>query len=264
MDIATLIGLLLGIGGLLGGFLLEEGKIGMLIAPTAFLIVFGGTIGAVVLGFTMDELKKVGHFFKIIFTDKQINYLNVLETLVDTADKARREGLLSLESQLSEIDNEYLGRGLQLVIDGTDPELTRSMLEMEIEAFENEEKVGHEIFMSAGGFAPTMGIIGTVMGLVNVLSNLSNPDELGGAIAVAFIATLYGVASANVFWIPFASKCKVKGAKEVLLMELILEGILSIQAGENPRVIREKLTTFLPADVRKAAVEHQKSLEMGM
>lgn len=264
MDIATLIGLFIGIAGLLGGFLLEGGEAGMLWTHTAFMIVVGGTLGATMISFTMDEIKKLGHYFQMVFTDKKIDYLSVLETLVDTADKARREGLLSLESQLSEIDNEYLGRGLQLVIDGTDPELTRSMLEMEIEAFENEEKAGHEIFMTAGGFAPTMGIIGTVMGLVHVLSNLADPDKLGGAIAVAFLATLYGVGSANVLWIPFASKCKVKTAKEVLLMELILEGILSIQAGENPRVIREKLTTFLPADVRKAAVEHQKSLEMGM
>lgn len=264
MDIATLLGLLIGIGGLVGGFLLEGGHAGMLWVHTAFIIVFGGTIGATMISFTSEELKKMGYFFKIVFTQKKIDYLSVLETLVETADKARREGLLSLESQLAEIDNPFLSRGLQLVIDGTDPELTRNMLEMEIEAHETGEKVGHDIFMTAGGFGPTMGIIGTVMGLVHVLSNLSDPDKLAGAIAVAFIATLYGVASANVLWIPFGSKCKVKAAKEALLMELILEGILSIQAGENPRVIREKLMTFLPADVRKEAQQKEQALEMGM
>ncbi len=195
----------------------------------------------------------------MVFLDKKIDYLTVLDSLVETADKARREGLLSLESQLSEINNPFLARGLQLVIDGTDPELTRNMLEMEIEAFENKEKVGQDIFMSAGGFAPTMGIIGTVMGLVHVLSNVSDPDKLGGAIAVAFLATLYGVGSANVLWIPFGTKIKGKSAKEVLLMELVLEGILSIQAGENPRVIREKLMTFLPPQTREAAVEQQQA-----
>ena len=259
MDIATLIGLLVGLGGLVGGFLWEGGHVTMLLVKTAAVIVFGGTFGAVILSFTMDEIKTVPYFLKVVFTDRKIDYLTVLDSLVETADKARREGLLSLESQLGEIDNPFLARGLQLVIDGTDPELTRNMLEMEIEAYENKEKVGHDIFMSAGGFAPTMGIIGTVMGLVHVLSNITEPDKLGGAIAVAFLATLYGVASANVLWIPFATKIKGKSAKDVLLMELVLEGILSIQAGENPRVIREKLMTFLPPQTREAAVEQQQA-----
>jgi len=259
MDIATLIGLLIGLGGLVGGFLWEGGHVTMLLVKTAAVIVFGGTFGAVILSFTMEEIKTVPYFLKVVFTDRKIDYITVLDSLVETADKARREGLLSLESQLGEIDNPFLARGLQLVIDGTDPELTRNMLEMEIEAYENKEKVGHDIFMSAGGFAPTMGIIGTVMGLVHVLSNITEPDKLGGAIAVAFLATLYGVASANVLWIPFATKIKGKSAKDVLLMELVLEGILSIQAGENPRVIREKLMTFLPPQTREAAVEQQQA-----
>lgn len=259
MDIATLLGLLIGLGGLIGGFLWEGGTVGMLMVKTAAVIVFGGTFGAVILSFTIEEIKTVPYFLKVIFVDKKIDYITVLDSLVETADKARREGLLSLESQLSEIDNPFLARGLQLVIDGTDPELTRNMLEMEIEAYETKERVGHDIFMSAGGFAPTMGIIGTVMGLVHVLSNVSDPDKLGGAIAVAFLATLYGVASANVLWIPFATKIKGKSAKDVLLMELVLEGILSIQAGENPRVIREKLMTFLPPQTREAAVEQQQA-----
>jgi chemotaxis protein MotA len=259
MDIATLIGLLIGLGGLIGGFLWEGGHVTMLLVKTAAVIVFGGTFGAVILSFTMEEIKTVPYFLKVVFVERKIDYITVLDSLVETADKARREGLLSLESQLSEIDNPFLARGLQLVIDGTDPELTRNMLEMEIEAYENKEKVGHDIFMSAGGFAPTMGIIGTVMGLVHVLSNVSEPDKLGGAIAVAFLATLYGVASANVLWIPFATKIKGKAAKDVLLMELVLEGILSIQAGENPRVIREKLMTFLPSQTRETAVEQQQA-----
>ncbi len=259
MDIATLIGLFIGLGGLIGGFLWEGGHVTMLLVKTAAVIVFGGTFGAVILSFTMEEIKTVPYFLKVVFVERKIDYITVLDSLVETADKARREGLLSLESQLSEIDNPFLARGLQLVIDGTDPELTRNMLEMEIEAYENKEKVGHDIFMSAGGFAPTMGIIGTVMGLVHVLSNVSEPDKLGGAIAVAFLATLYGVASANVLWIPFATKIKGKAAKDVLLMELVLEGILSIQAGENPRVIREKLMTFLPSQTRETAVEQQQA-----
>ncbi len=257
MDISTLIGLVLGLGGLLGGFMLEEGTPGMLVSVSAAVIVFGGTFGATIISFTLEEIKTFGHFFQMIFTDKKIDYLTVLEMMVGTADKARREGLLSLESSLGEIDNPFLSRGLQLVIDGTDPELTRNMLEMEIEAQEKKEKVGVEMFTTMGGYAPTMGIIGTVMGLVQVLGNLSDPSKLGGAIAAAFIATLYGVSSANVLWLPFASKIKVKAEKEGLLMELVLEGVLSIQAGENPRVIREKLLTFLPPESREAAAEQE-------
>ncbi|MGI5921359.1 MAG: flagellar motor protein [Syntrophomonadaceae bacterium] len=258
MDIASLGGLLLGLGSLALAFIIEGGSMGMLWTKTAFLIVFGGTIGATILSFTPKELKTVPHFFKVVFDAKNIDYLTILDNLVDTADKARREGLLSLEGQLAQIDNPFLARGLQLVIDGTDPDLTRNMLEMEIEAYEKAEKVGADMFMTAGGFSPTMGIIGTVMGMVNVLSNLSNPDELGPAISVAFLATLYGIFSANLLWIPFGTKIKIKTAKEALLMELILEGILSIQAGENPRVIREKLLTFLPDDIKGAAqIEEQ-------
>jgi chemotaxis protein MotA len=262
MDIATLIGLLIGFGGLVGGFLLEGGHAGMLWVHTAFIIVMGGTIGATIISFTMDELKAMGHFFKQVFSDQKINYAEVLEILVETADKARREGLLSLESQLSSINNDFLARGLQLVIDGTDPDLTRTMLEMDIEAHEKSQGIGHAVFVTAGGYAPTMGIIGTVMGLVHVLSNMSEPDELAGAIAVAFLATLYGVSSANVLWLPFATKCKIKAEKEVLLMELVLEGVLSIQAGENPRVIREKLLTFVPADSKKKAQQQSAEMEM--
>ncbi len=263
MDLTTLIGLVVGFAMLLSAFVFEGGSLGALVVPTAAMIVFGGTIGATVMSFTLEELKKLPYFFKIVFTDVKVDYASVLATLVETADKARREGLLSLESQLVNIDNRFLARGLQLVIDGTDPDLTRNMLEMEIEAFENGEKVGTEIFMTAGGFGPTMGIIGTVMGMVTVLSNLSNPDELGPQIAVAFLATLYGIASANLLWIPFGNKIKVKTGRDVLLMEMVLEGILSIQAGENPRVIKEKLMTFLPLETKEALMEKDKA-SMGM
>lgn len=223
----------------------------MLVVPSAFVIVFGGTIGATVMSFTLADLKKMPAIFKAVFTDKKVDYANVLESLVAIADSARREGLLSLEAKINDIENPFFARGLNLVIDGTDPELTRNMLEMEIQAYEDEQKVGAEIFMTAGGFGPTMGIIGTVMGMVSVLSNLSNPEELSASIAVAFLATLYGISSANLLWIPFGNKIKVKTKRELLLMEMILEGILSVQAGENPRVIREKLMTFLSEDIKK-------------
>lgn len=251
MDITSLLGILLALVSFIGAFLLEGGSLGMLVVETAAIIVFGGTIAATILSYTMDEIKRMPYFFKKVFVNKDPDYKGALETLVNCADKARREGFLSLESQIEKIDNPFLARGLQMVTDGTSPELTKDMLELEIETYEEREKVGAEVFMAAGGFAPTMGIIGTVMGMITVLSNLSSPDELGSAIAVAFLATLYGIASANILWIPFAAKLKIRLKREVLLMEMIMEGVLSIQVGENPRLLREKLTTFLPLESLK-------------
>ncbi len=167
----------------------------MLLVLTAGMIVFGGTIGVTIIGSNSEDLRRIPYLVKLVLVNKQADYQEVLELLVTSSDKARREGFLSLESFMQTVDNKFLARGLQMVIDGTDPQLTKNILEMEIDAFENNRKVGYEIFMTAGGYAPTMGIVGTVMGMVNVLSNLSNPEELGGSIAVAFLATLYGIAS---------------------------------------------------------------------
>ena len=258
MDIASLAGVLLAFISLIGAFVLEGGSIGMLLVGTAAMIVFGGTFGATIISFSLEEVKRVPYFLKKVFITTQIDFNEYLELLVKNADKARREGFLSLENQLDQIDNPFLVKGLQMVIDGTDPELTQSILEMEIEVYEKNEMVGVQIFMTMGGFAPTMGIVGTVMGMVNVLSNLSTPDELGGAIAVAFLATLYGISTANLLWIPFASKIKNNMKKQVFLMEMMLEGIMSIQGGENPRVLREKLKIFLPTDTHPEIVQPEK------
>ncbi len=248
MDIATLAGLLIALVFLILAFILEGGGIGMLIQKTAFMIVFGGTIGATIISHSLEDIKRVPYYLKSVVKTMPLDYSGALESLVICAEKARREGFLSLEDYLPNIENQFLVRGLQMVVDGTEPELTRDILEREIEVFEKNEMVGYQMFMTAGGFAPTMGIIGTVMGMVTVLSNLSDPEELGGAIAVAFLATLYGIASANILFIPFANKIKMRINNEVFLMEMIEEGILSIQNGENPRLIREKLSIFLPAE----------------
>ncbi len=263
MDLASIIGLLIAFGSLVGAFMLEGGSMGMLLVGTAAMIVFGGTIGVTIISFSIEEVKRVPYFIKTVFKNEPLDYDYYLDLMLINADKARREGLLSLESQLEMIDNEFLTQGLQMVIDGTNRETTRNILEMEIEAFEKKERVGYDIFMTAGGFAPTMGIIGTVMGMVNVLSNLSSPDELGGAIAVAFLATLYGISSANILWIPFATKIKNRTEKEVALMEMMLDGILAIQNAENPRSIREKLVVYLPFGSRQdAAVRQEQQMEI--
>jgi chemotaxis protein MotA len=248
MDLAAIIGLLIALISLVVAFSLEGGGLGMLLVVTAFIIVFGGTIGATIISFPWADLKRTPYFFKKVFTNQLPDYHGMLESLVFLTDIARREGLLSLENQFDLTDNKFLQRGLQMIIDGISPDVVRNILESEIEAFENNENVGQEIFMVAGGYAPTMGIIGTVMGMISVLSNLSNPDELGSSIAIAFLATLYGIASANILWIPFGTKIKIKTQKETYFMEMILEGVLSIQMGQNPRLLREKLSIYLPPE----------------
>ncbi|KLU62016.1 chemotaxis protein PomA [Peptococcaceae bacterium CEB3] len=247
MDLSTTLGIVLGIGSLLAGFMIEKGSVAALGQLSAFLIVFGGTFGAVVASFPLHELKRAPRLFKIAFTGQSYGVAEAYDTLVHFAERARREGLLSLEQQLETVHDKFTRQGMQLIIDGTDPEVTQSILESDILVLEKRHRVGIGIFEAAGGYAPTMGIIGTVMGLVHVLSNLSNSGALSGAIASAFIATLYGVSSANLLWIPIATKLKQKDKAEVAAMEMILDGILSIQAGENPSILKEKLKTHIGA-----------------
>lgn len=245
MDLATVIGIVAGIGSLLLGYVLEKGTVGSLVQGPAALIVFGGTAGAVLASFALNDLKSFPKWLKIAFTNQSFGAAEAYQTLIRFAEKARREGLLSLEQELETVSDRFTRQGMQLVIDGTDPEITREILESNISVLEKRHKVGIHVFEAAGGFAPTMGIIGTVMGLVHVLGNLSDPNSLSGAIASAFIATLYGVASANVLWLPIATKLKQKDKAEVAAMEMVLDGILSIQSGENPSILKEKLKTHL-------------------
>jgi chemotaxis protein MotA len=174
----------------------------------------------------------------------------LVSLFVRLAERARREGLLALEGEAAEVTDHTLKKGLLLVVDGTDPELVREIMESDVAAMAERHEGRYAMFEAAGGFAPTMGIIGTVMGLVNVLSHLDKPDELGKSIATAFIATLYGVLSANVFWLPVGQRLKQRNKEEVALRELAVEGVLAVQAGDNPRVVREKLESFLPMELR--------------
>ena len=251
MDLSSILGLVLGFVMLVGGFLLEGGHFTSLLEPTAAMIVFGGTAGATIASFSMEDIKQVPQLFKITFTEKRYEVQELIAILSSFAEKARREGLLSLERETATIDDDFLKQGIQLVVDGTDPALVRDILETQIEFTDQRHKIGSEIFEAAGGYSPTMGIIGTVMGLVHVLSNLADPDSLGPSIAVAFIATLYGVAFANVAWLPIGHKLKLKSKQERFVMEIALEGILSIQAGDNPSIVKEKLKAFLATKVRQ-------------
>ena len=254
MDLSTIIGIVAGFGALIAGFLMEGGSVAALGQLSAAVIVFGGTAGAIITSFPLSELKKFPQWIKTAFSAQAFGTAEAYETLVRFAEKARREGLLSLEQELETVMDRFTRQGMQLVIDGTDPEITREILESNIAVLEKRHKVGISVFEAAGGYGPTLGIIGTVMGLVKVLGNLSDPSALSESIAAAFIATLYGVASANLLWLPIATKLKMKDKAEVSAMEMILDGILSIQAGENPSILKEKLKThvgsILPSEAK--------------
>jgi len=238
-------GILFALVCLIGGFLGEGGEVRALLQPTAFIIVIGGTLGATVIAFSTQEVLLLPKLVKTAMTKKLPDFTEMINLIVELAEKARREGLLYLDSQLDTIEDPFLRKAMQLVVDGTDPEMVRSILETEVYASYERHQVGVHIFEAAGGYAPTMGIIGTVMGLVHVLGSLSDPDSLGPAIAMAFIATLYGVSSANIFWLPVGGKLKNLSKKELILREMMIEGILALQAGYNPIIIRERLNAFI-------------------
>ncbi|TJY42045.1 flagellar motor protein [Cohnella pontilimi] len=248
MDKTTVFGILAGLLALIGGFLWEGGHWRGLFEKTAVLIVFGGTFAATAVSFPWSRLRRIPASLRIAFRSGEEDAGQLVEDIVELATVARREGVLALESRIVEHPNRFLRDGLQMVVDGTDPELNRQILEVEIDGVEQRMEQQAKIFESAGGFAPTMGIIGTVMGLIHVLGNLSEPSALGPSIAVAFTATLYGVASANILYLPIAAKIRSRAAEQVHTHELMLEGILAIQAGENPNLIRKKLTAFRMLD----------------
>jgi chemotaxis protein MotA len=257
MDPGTLIGITLAFAALLVALIMEGGNPMSILLIPALLIVFGGTFGASLAGGNVKDF--TGGFAQLrkALLSKPSTSDDTVRTLVGFAERARRDGLLALEETAKSIDDEFLRKGIELAVDGTDPEELRDILESEIAAKKKHDKVGTSLFSDMGGYAPTMGIIGTVLGLIHVLENLSNPDELGHLIAGAFVATLWGVLSANAIWLPIARKLTRISANEVTHMELLLEGVMAIQAGSNPRVIEQKLLSFLPAKERAALESEQ-------
>jgi chemotaxis protein MotA len=247
MDPATLIGIVLAIGALLFMMIMEGSSPMAIVLLPAMVLVFGGTFGAAIAGSSMADVKKIGGWFKLALLPAKVPPItDRIQTLVTLAEKARKEGLLALEAQVKQIDDPFLKRGLQMGIDGTDPEDLRSVLEGEIAAKKAEDKVGAKFFTAMGGYAPTVGIIGTVVGLIHVLENLDAPETLGPLIAGAFVATLWGVLSANIFWLPMGAKITRISELQAAQMELLVEGITEIQAGTSPRAVRQKLTSLVP------------------
>ena len=235
---------------MLTAFTIEGGKIAALLQLSAAMIVFGGTFGAAFLSFPMREMVAFGKIISLAFKRNPLEPHTLIPQLVRYAEKARKEGLLALEADVAEAGDEFLQKGMQMVSDGIDLNTVREMLETELSFIASRHAASFGILEAMGGYAPTMGIIGTVMGLISVLGNLTDPSSLGPHIATAFVATLYGVWSANLLWLPLGMKLKRKSEEEILVRELMLAGVLSIQAGDNPQIVEEKLKGYLSPALR--------------
>jgi len=246
MDRTTLFGLLLGGLSLVVGYYLEGGSAGMVLQVTAAVIVLGGTAGAVCLSFTGPQLSQSWRSLAHIFRKPRDETHDQVARLVGLAYRARREGLLALEPELGKLSDPFLRRGLQLVIDGFSPQQVREIMELDLTQQEESGRMPTRVFEAAGGYAPTIGIIGAVLGLIQVMQHLTDPARLGTGVAVAFVATIYGVASANLFFLPIAHKLKLRHEQQMLRQEMLLEGILALAQGEHPRLIAERLSGFIP------------------
>ncbi len=255
MDPLTIGGILLALGAILGSMVLEGSSPAALFIPAPMVLVFVGTFAVGAAGMSLPNFLYAVKSVKKALLGSLPKSEELVTTIVKCAETARREGLLALESLVGSIDEPLLKRGLELAIDGTDPEALGEILDAEVETARKHDMVPAKLFEAMGGYAPTIGIIGTVMGLVHVLGNLSDPSSLGEMIASAFIATLWGVLSANVMWLPIGAKLKFMAELEHARNELIVEGVLAIQSGANPRMVDRKLRALLPGGGEPAAAD---------
>jgi chemotaxis protein MotA len=250
MDLMTIIGLVVGFGAIIGGMILEGGKLGSISQLTAAIIVLGGTAGAVFVSFPFGTIILGIKNLKKAFFNSGTNPVALIEQILDCSAIARKEGLLSLEEGIADSKDPFFRKGLQLIIDGTEPEVVREILEVEIDNTEEQGIASAKVFEAAGGYSPTMGIIGAVLGLIHVMENLADPSKLGSGIAVAFVATVYGIGAANLLFLPIANKIKFKIKQESLMKEMLIEGFIGLSEGENPRLLSEKLEGFLTESQR--------------
>ncbi len=245
MDMITVVGLIVGFGGIIGGMILEDGHLSALIQITAALIVGGGTIGAVMVGTTREDLLTGLRLLRWAFVEPVgLDSKLILREVIEAAQIARKDSILALEKRLNSFSNPFMQNVFRFVIDGVDPAALRDIFETEITIEEENLKAGAKIYTDAGGYAPTIGIIGAVLGLIHVMQNITDTSALGAGIAVAFVATVYGVGSANLILLPIASKLKRRIHKQVEIKSMILEGAVGIMSGMNPFIIEEKLRSF--------------------
>jgi len=245
MDIISLLGLLLGVAAILVGQVLEGGHISSLVQPTAFMIVIGGTLGAVMLQSPLQVFVEGMKMVRWVFQPPATIHEELIRNAVSWSMTARKEGLLSLEGHAEKAPDPFVRKGLQLLIDGIEPERLRGVLETEISIWEARMKQSAKVWESAGGYAPTIGILGAVMGLIHVMENLSDPSKLGAGIAVAFVATIYGVGSANLVFLPVAKKLLSLVSVQVSMREMLVDGLVGIANGDNPRIIESRMRSYV-------------------
>lgn len=245
VDKGTFSGLILAGAGILGGLMMEGGKVSQIIQPTAALIVFGGTLGAVMVQFPQHVVVTAFKRLRSVFFEQGSDAAEKISHLVTLAHKARRQGIASLDSDLGDIADPFLKKSLMLAVDGSEPQELRKLMELELDHTAEEEEKIPQVFESAGGFAPTIGLIGAVLGLIQVMQHLERIDDVGRGIAVAFVATIYGVGAANLLFLPCAGKLKIRLRDEQIIREMTLEGVVSILEGMNPRMLETKLSGFL-------------------
>jgi len=251
MDIATIIGVVLGVL-LLGNAMNAGGRIETFIDPPAMMIIGGGCISAVLVAFPLKNVLTLPKVVKNVFFNESKSPQKLIADLVKYAEIARRDGILSLESMTETIEDKFIVKGIQMAVDGTDPELIQQILESELEAEHERHAAGRSMFEVIGKYAPAYGIIGTVIGLVLMLSQMEDASKIGAGMAVAFLATLYGAITANLIMLPIADKLRLRNKEEMMIKQIIIRGIMSIQSGDNPRIVEQKLLTFLPPSERQA------------
>jgi chemotaxis protein MotA len=245
MDVISIVGVIVAVAAILGGQLLEGGHIGSLLQVTAFIIVIGGTAGAIMLQSSTSVFVLGMRMARWVFQPPQVDPQAAIQQIIEWSATSRKGGLLALEPHIESVEDPFIRKALQMLIDGAEPEVLREAMELDISSYEEHYRAGAKVWESAGGYAPTVGILGAVMGLIHVMENLSDPAKLGGGIAVAFVATIYGVGSANLFFLPIANKLKSIVAQQVMIREMIIDGLVAISNGENPRVIETRLQGYL-------------------
>ncbi len=264
MDLSTIFGLAVGLALIVGSIVMGGSGLIFLSLDSA-MIVLGGTLAGTVVNYSLSRLFELLKYTQRAFAKSTYNPTDVIEIMVGFAEKARREGLLALEDEAAELENEFLKKGIQLVVDGTDPELVKNIMVTRLSFLESNDKKYQDMYKTMATLAPAFGMIGTLIGLIKMLTTLDNPDSIAGGMATALITTLYGSFLANYLFIPLTGKLQLRSSEETVLKELMIEGLLSIQAGENPRIVEEKLRAFLdPAQEKTAKQEEEEDIDMAV
>lgn len=256
MEITTILGIIVGLIAVIGAMIFKHISFTVFLNPAAIFVIFVGTIATILNSYPGKNLKNIGALFRILFTkQKGMSEMGIISLIVDLSNITRKEGLLALEGKINDIEDPFIRKGLRLVVDGMDPDIISDILGSEITAMEARHEVNASIFSSAGMYAPTLGVLGAVFGLIAAMSHIDDTDAMAEAIAAAFIATILGIFTGYVLWNPFAKKLKVKSHEEALIKSMAVEGILSLQKGEPPLIIQEKLLSLLPYTKQEKILE---------